>query len=176
MSGSQRGHNLGHGSDVTYRSLDGSGNNLTQDDLNAAGTAFARLGTAHFADGISAPLDGPNPRMISNVVVGQGDANTPDPAGLSAFMYAWGQFIDHDLDLSPSDGVHHLDVAVPSGDPTLADGSVIPMTRAVIDPTTGIDAGHPAAAVNAITGWLDASMVMGPIRPRPTACASRTAI
>jgi len=34
------------------------------------------------------------------------------------------------------------------------------MTRAVIDPATGHD-GKPATAVNAITGWLDASMVYG---------------
>src|SRR3954462_8315779 len=127
MTGARRNYLLRYDSNVTYRSLDGSGNNFINDSFNAADTAFARIGTAHFADGISEPLDGPNPRTISNVVVGQGDPNTPNPEGLSAFMYAWGQFVDHDLDLSPSDGINHLDVAVPSGDPTLPDGSVIPL-------------------------------------------------
>src|SRR5215510_8289802 len=62
-------------STVEFRSIDGSGNNVTNGQLNAAGADFTRIGPAHFADGISAPVDGPNPRMISNVVVGQGDAN-----------------------------------------------------------------------------------------------------
>ena len=29
-------------------------------------------------------------------------------------MYSWGQFIDHDLDLVTSDGVHHIDIPVPA--------------------------------------------------------------
>src|SRR5436190_1811022 len=145
---------------LEYRSIDGSGNNLSQTDLNAAGTDFTRIGPANFADGVDAMTDGPNPRTISNVVVGQGDAAVPNPEGLSAYMYAWGQFIDHDLDLAPSDGTTHIDIPVPAGDPVFPDGSVISMTRAVIDPATGHD-GTPATAVNAITGWLDASMVYG---------------
>jgi hypothetical protein len=98
--------------------------------------------------------------MISNVVVGQGDADVANAEGLSGMMYAWGQFIDHDLDLSRSDGVTHIDIPVPNGDPNFPDGSVISMTRAVIDPATGHD-GIPATAVNSISGWLDASMVYG---------------
>jgi hypothetical protein len=31
-------------------------------------------------------MDGPNPRMISNVVVGHGDANVPNAEGLSGMM------------------------------------------------------------------------------------------
>lgn len=42
-------------------------------------------------------MDGPNPREISNVVVGEGDARSPNPEGVSGMMYAWGQFVDHDL-------------------------------------------------------------------------------
>src|SRR6516164_9407794 len=142
-----------------YRSIDGSGNNLSQTDLNAAGTDFTRIGPANFADGVDAMTGGPNPRTISNVVFGQGNAAVPDPEGLSAYMYAWGQFIDHDIELT-SDGTTHIDIPVPPGDPVFPAGSVIAMTRAVIDPATGQN-GKPATAVNAITGWLDASMVYG---------------
>jgi hypothetical protein len=146
---------------MEFRSVDGSGNNLANPQFNSVGSDFTRIGPAHFADGISVPLDGPNPRMISNVVVGEGDADVANPEGLSGMLYAWGQFIDHDLDLANSDGVNHIDVAVPNGDPNFPDGSVISMTRAIIDPTTGKDAAHPATAVNAISGWLDGSMVYG---------------
>lgn len=148
-------------SSVQFRSFDGSGNNLADRSLNAAGTEVGRIGEAHFADGISMPEDGPNARMISNVVVGEGDANIPNPQGLSAFMYAWGQFIDHDLTLTRSDGLQHIDIAIPDGDPMFGEGAVIVMTRAVIDPTTGAGRNDPATPLNFTTGWLDASMVYG---------------
>src|SRR5580765_3839779 len=95
---------------VDYRSIDGSGNNLSHVEYNVAGSDFTRIGPAHFADGVDAMTLGPNPRMISNVVVGQGDADVANAEGLSGMMYAWGQFIDHDLNLSRSDGVTHIDI------------------------------------------------------------------
>ncbi|WP_191970129.1 peroxidase family protein [Methylobacterium planeticum] len=146
---------------MEFYSIDGSGNNLAQPELNAAGTDFLRLGAAHFLDGISVPLGGPNPRTISNVVVGEGDPTIPNPDGHSGMLYAWGQFIDHDLDLSRSDGVTHIDVVIPPGDAYFPAGSLIPITRAVIDPETGPGTDRPAIAENAISGWLDASMVYG---------------
>ena len=146
---------------VELRSFDGSENNLADLQLNAAGTEVARIGPAHFADGISEPLDGPNPRTISNVVVGEGDANVPNPQGVSAFMYAWGQFIDHDLTLTRSDGVNRIDIDVPDGDPIFGDDAIIHMTRAIIDPATGPGTGAPATPLNFTTAWLDASMVYG---------------
>ncbi|MBU3686583.1 MAG: peroxidase [Mycobacterium sp.] len=143
---------------VIYRSIDGSGNNLTKTSLNATGTNFRRLGAAHFSDGVSAlRTDLPNTRTVSNLVVA-GNAETPNAEGLSGMMYAWGQFIDHDINLTLSDDVTHIDITVPSGDPTLS-GS-ISMTRAVIDPTTGV-AGKPAVTTNNVTGWIDGSMVYG---------------
>ena len=146
---------------LEFRAIDGSGNNLVNAQFNAAESDFTRVGSAHFADDISTPVDGPNPRMISNVVVGQGDADVANPEGLSGMMYAWGQFIDHDLDLAKSDGVNHVDIAVPNGDPVFGDGSVIALTRSVVDPATGAGTDKPATAVNSVTGWLDGSMVYG---------------
>jgi peroxidase len=148
-----------HDSGLEFRSIDGTGNNLEQSNLGAAGTDFARVGPAQFEDGFITPVEGPNPREISNVVVaGQGDLANPE--GLSGMMYAWGQFIDHDLDLSMSDGTTHIDIPIPADDPNFVPGSTIPLTRAVIDPNTGTS-GNPATAVNSITHWLDASMVYG---------------
>jgi peroxidase len=143
---------------TAYRSIDGTGNNQ---NFNATATDMTRVGDAHFVDGISEPIETFNPRTISNNVVGEGDAGVANPDGLSAFMYAWGQFIDHDLDLVTTDGVNHIDVAVPKGDPIFPDGSSIPITRSVIDPATGAGTDVPATAINQITGWLDASMIYG---------------
>ena len=146
---------------IAYRTIDGSSNESPDSHSNAAGATFARVGPARFADGISALVSGPNPRTISNVVVGEGNPDVENPQGLSAMMYAWGQFIDHDLTLTRSDGVSFIGVTVPAGDPLFPTGTMIPITRAIIDRTTGTNAAHPATALNSVTGWLDASMVYG---------------
>ena len=143
---------------ISYRSIDGSGNNLANTGLNVVGATFTRIGAAQFSDGISAlRTDLPNARTVSNLVVA-GEGAVPNAEGLSGMMYAWGQFIDHDINLTLSDDVTHIDVTVPAGDPTLS-GS-ISMTRSIIDPLTGV-AGSPAATTNNVTGWIDGSMVYG---------------
>lgn len=143
---------------IEYRSIDGSGNNKLDPSLNQAGTDFARLGPANFADGIDTMVDGPNPRAISNIVV-DGSGDLANPEGLSGMMYAWGQFIDHDLDLSAAGGAD-ISIDVPADDLSFP-GGIIALTRALIDPNTGAGTGKPASAINAITGWLDGSMVYG---------------
>ena len=143
---------------IIYRSIDGSGNNVTNTKLNALGADFSRIGTAHFSDRVWAiRTDLPNTRTISNLVVA-GNGDVPNAEGLSGMMYAWGQFIDHDINLTLSDNVNHIDISIPAGDPVLS-GS-ISLTRAVIDPLTGV-AGKPALTTNNVTGWLDGSMVYG---------------
>src|SRR5262245_36316229 len=147
---------------VQFRTIDGSNNNLSDPTINQAGTDFARVGPANFADGVDAMQPGPNPREISDIVV----ANGPDThlevngVALSGMMYAWGQFVDHDLDLEKG-GTNTADISipVPAGD-SLPEGTIIPLTRVAIDPATGVP-GHPATAINTITGWLDGSQVYG---------------
>jgi peroxidase len=159
---------------LRFRTIDGSDNNHAMPGLNQAGTDFARIGPANFADGISEMTSGPNPREISNIVV----ANNPDThlevngVALSGMMYAWGQFIDHDLDLEKS-GTDTADISipVPPGD-TLPAGTIIPLNRVAIDPATGV-AGHPATAINTVTGWLDGSQIYG--SDPATASSLRTA-
>src|SRR5262245_51109211 len=120
---------------MEFRTINGSGNNLADATLNAAGEAFSRIGPARYTDDIAEMVGGPNPRTVSNVVVGEGEAATPNSLSLSGMMYAWGQFIDHDLTRTPSDRVTDISVQVPTGDPDFPDGSEILMTRAVKDPT-----------------------------------------
>jgi hypothetical protein len=65
-------------------------------EINLAPLDFA----PHTRNGLIA---GPNPREISNVIAGgtgaKGqNAETEDPTA-SAWLYVFGQFVDHDLDL-----------------------------------------------------------------------------
>jgi hypothetical protein len=115
-------------------------------DGNDPGSPLSRIGEAHFLgkDGLRFGND-PNPREISNVVVGEGDAETPNAHGHSGMMYAWGQFLDHDLDL--------VEAHSPPINIVGPDGLVVPVQRADTD-----GQGHP---VNSVSGWEDASMVYG---------------
>ena len=143
---------------VAYRSIDGSGNNLRHSDMNVAGSDMTRIAPANFSDGLDTMVTGVNARDISNIVVA-GNGSTPNAQGLSGMMYAWGQFIDHDLDMMKAGGAS-IDITTQANDPTFA-GSSIALTRVVTDPNTGEGTGKAATAINSVTGWLDASMVYG---------------
>ncbi len=83
---------------------------------------------------------------------------------LSAMVYAWGQFIDHDLDMTPNGG-ESLPIDVPKGDPSFdpnATGTqTLPFTRAQFDPATGTSTANPRDPITAVTSFLDGSMVYG---------------
>ena len=142
------------GISMAYRPIDGTNVDVRHPFENAAGTDFIRLGSAHFVGDDGLRFADLNPRMISNVVVGQGDPTIPMPENFSGMMYAWGQFLDHDLDLAPQDGTRAIDIKVPDGDPVFGDGASIAMTRVVVDENSGL-------AINSVTGWLDGSQVYG---------------
>jgi peroxidase len=108
---------------LDFRTIDGSNNNLDDPTLNQANTDFGRVAPANFADGFNEMTPGPNPREISNIVVAQEDAGEGGPhltddngIALSGMMYAWGQFIDHDLDLQKSDTTKDISIPVPADD------------------------------------------------------------
>jgi hypothetical protein len=82
---------------------------------------------------------------------------------MSAFIYAWGQFLDHDLDLTPNAAPgQSFNVQVPLGDPSFDPKStgtqVIPLNRSQFDPATGTSAANPRQQQNVITAWIDGSV------------------
>ncbi|TNE68382.1 MAG: T9SS type A sorting domain-containing protein [Bacteroidetes bacterium] len=149
-----------------YRKYDGSDNNPTHPTWGAAGERQRTMGTIGYADGISEPsgLDRPNPRHISNLIFSQ-STQAEDPRGLSAYAWAWGQFIDHDIVLSPDNPTEPMPIAVPPFDfffDPYGTGNVqIPMFRSKYDPITGTEPGNPRMHVNDITAFIDGSGVYG---------------
>jgi hypothetical protein len=104
--------------------------------------------------------------VISNLLSEADDAGTTSERGLSAFVYLWGQFIDHDIDLTLAQKEGEtLAIAVPVGDPlfdpTASGEVVIPMSRSQFDPETGTSLDNPRQQVSAITAYIDGSMVYG---------------
>ena len=145
------------------RPIDGAGTNEANPDWGATEQYLLRMAPAGFADDIGEMVeDRPNPREISNAVAQQ-EADEPSSAGLSDMFWAWGQFIDHDLDLTDAAGGAFTPIPVPAGDPQFdPDGTgeaFIPFTRIGYVDGTGEDS--PREYVNEITSFLDASMIYG---------------
>jgi len=157
---------------VTAYPIDGVGNNPSDPTLGAANTDEVRLAPANFAPNTTdTPVSGPNPRDISNAIFAT--SQDEDPGGRSAYMYAFGQFIDHDIDLNnvqtaAADGSNVLHFTIPEGDPALPSGSEISITRGEVDPANG-------NAINAVTQFSICRRCTARMPPPLPACAIRTA-
>jgi hypothetical protein len=119
-----------------------------------------------YADGVSSPSlpNDPSARVVSNILNNQADPNDPsqdlntvDGNNLSDFGYVWGQFIDHDMDLTPTGSGESFPITAAPGDPIGTE----PFTRSSFDPTTGTSTSDPRQQVNAVTSFLDLSQVYG---------------
>ncbi len=148
---------------VEYRTFDGSQNNLTHTAYGQAGQPLRRMAPANYADG-AGMVDATrvNPRRISNRLFDQPDSQ-PDPRGLSDWVWVWGQFIDHDMDHTLTDGqAGGLEIEVPTDDPVFGDlrpTNYIQVTRSAFAAGTGN--GSPRQQVNNISSWIDGSNVYG---------------
>jgi len=161
------------------RSIDGTENNLAHPDWGSTNEQLLRIAAAQYGDGISSPAgaDRPSARAISNALSTHVDTDTPSARDLTAYIYIWGQFIDHDLDLTGSASPSQLfSVPVPKGDPSFDPNSTgtqtIPLTRSLYDPSTGTSASNPRQQINQISAWLDGSMVYGSDSVRAAALRS----
>lgn len=143
------------------RSFDGSGNNLSAMPWGSAGQQMIRFGASAFGDGFASMGGGsrPNPREISNTIVAQ-SGSMPEAGGATHWVWQWGQFIDHDIDITPV-GSEFEPIIVPGGDAHFTPGTMIPFTRSEPMPGTGGGMGNPREHINGITAWVDASNVYG---------------
>jgi len=122
-------------------SLDGTGNNFIRPLWGSAGSDLLRFSAAAYADSVASPsgANRPSAREVSDRVCVQTTTIRND-RNMSSYVYGWGQFIDHDLDLTTSGGTD-FNIIVPSGDPDFDPNStgtkVIYFTRSNFDPKTG---------------------------------------
>ena len=145
------------------RSIDGRGNNKQHPEWGAAGIPLLRMYPATYpGDGsgetIFSPPVRPNPRTVSNRLSAQ-EGDVLNDRSLSDFVWQWGQFIDHDIDLTHTTS-DAGDASIFLDDPEDPLYPVIPFTRSEFDDVTGT-AEYPRQQINSITAYLDASMVYG---------------
>jgi len=145
-----------------FRSIDGFNNNLENPEWGQAGLPLLRLAAPAYADGTSAPSgEGrPNVREISNIVFDQQES-VLSADSISDFVWQWGQFLDHDIDLTPtSDPTEPFDIEVPLGDPYFDPDSTgtqqIPLNRSLPLFVDGV-----REQINLLTSYIDASNVYG---------------
>lgn len=154
------------------RTIDGTDNNFA--GLGSTGLAFAEDVTRAYGDGVGSPSGAswPNPREISNAVVDQTE-DTPDPDGRTAYLWMWGQFLDHDVTLTHENGTNDFPISVPTGDPYFdpfgTGTQTMPFSRSTFADGTGVSSDNPRAQVNSITSFIDASMVYGSDEERASA-------
>ncbi|MGB7440461.1 MAG: peroxidase family protein [Coleofasciculaceae cyanobacterium] len=161
-----------------YQSFDGRGNNLQYPQFGAADTPLLDIAPLDYSNGFSTPAgqNRPNPRVISNAI-SQQIGDILDPRGLTDFIWAWGQFLDHDLSFTPelsrqeaSAQGRFINIPVPAGDPfldPLGTGNVVIEVRdSEFIEGTGTNANNPRQLPNVITSWIDGSNVYGSSRER----------
>ncbi len=149
------------------RTIDGSANNETTPTLGQAGTALRDDVGRAYGDGISTPAgEGRlSARAISSLVCAQ-DGSIESTVGASDMFWLWGQFLDHDIDLTgeavPEES---FPIQVPQGDiwfdPTGSGDEELPFHRSAWLASTGTDTTNWRRQPNEITSWIDASNVYG---------------
>ncbi len=147
------------------RSIDGTGNNVNNPGWGAAGSQLLRMADPAYGDGYQSMAGAGRlePREVSNMVVSQ-PGEVINSRRATDWVWQWGQFIDHDLDLTqahdPGDDPGEI-----ANIPTLLSdawflGTPIAFMRSLYDHGTSVPSA-PRQQVNAITAFIDASNVYG---------------
>ncbi len=146
----------------TYRTFDGTNNNIGRQgaEWGASDVPLLREIPAEYSP--SDPrnaLNGtsrPSARKISNVLCDE-PVTIFNGRNLSAYMYIWGQFVDHDITLTPTGNTEYVPVPLPADEPLFT--VPVPFFRSEVRAGTGSNT--PRQQSNLNTSWLDASMIYG---------------
>ena len=146
-----------------FRTYDGTGNNISSRqtfDWGAADIALFRELPAQYGstdpNNAMAGSTRPSAREISNLLCDEPVTHFNERE-LSTYVYVWGQFIDHDMSLTPTGTTESVPIPLPSDEVVFTEE--IPFERSEVRTGTGIQ--NPRQQSNLNTSWIDASMVYG---------------
>ncbi len=149
-----------------FRTFDGSGNNLRHPTWGKGNDLLIRISSPDYDPAQQVAIRGasnPNPRIISNSICK--GISAPSSARLSDIAWAWGQFLDHEIDLTPTQKPPEypipetLNIVTPSvaTDPNENyPGRTIPFTRSAFSEVSGV-----RQQPNIISSFVDATNVYG---------------
>jgi len=145
-----------------FRSYDGTNNNIarTKAEWGATNVALAREIPAEYgATDTKNAMGGtsrPSARQISNAICDE-PVTTFSSRNLSTYVYVWGQFLDHDMVLTPSSTTESVPITLPANEPLFT--VPISFSRSTIFPGSGINTQRQQMNLN--TAWIDGSVVYG---------------
>lgn len=142
-------------------SITGAGNNKKHPHWGELNQDLARIAPSAYIDGIGEPpRQGLSPRLISQQLSAQSECTdeTANPFGASDYIWAWGQFMDHDLGLVTPGSVQ-FHVHVPSTDPMFM--HQLPVNRSLESSQAKALPTLPREQNNHVTAFIDASTVYG---------------
>lgn len=132
-----------------------------------------RLAPHAYEDGEGVPPETgrPNPREISNAIFDNEGVITNNDLDCTDMFWLWGQFLDHDIDLTSGNVSEPMPIVVPTGDPEFDPESTgtqtIAFTRSNVTPGTG-HSGVPRQQINAISSLIDCTNIYGTDEERST--------
>ena len=103
-------------SNLTFSSLDGSGNNLDNSTLGKSGNIYRRVGDANYLNGDEINDTLPNARYVSNRIFNDLHVNLFSENNTSHMVFVWGQFLDHTFGLAQG-GTENASIEFNSEDP-----------------------------------------------------------
>ncbi|XP_003466860.2 lactoperoxidase [Cavia porcellus] len=175
-----------------YRTITGDCNNRRNPALGAANRALARWLPAEYEDGLSLPFGWtpgktrngfpvPLARDVSNKIISYLNEEDVLDQNRSMLFMQWGQIVDHDLDFAPEtemgsssfskaqcdehciQGDNCYPIMFPPSDPKVkTQGKCMPFFRTGFVCPTPPYQSLAREQVNALTSFLDASLVYGP--------------
>ena len=147
-----------------YRTYDGRNNNITSAQNAEWGATdiplFRELRAAYGPGDPKNALGGvnrPSPREISNVLVDE-PVTQFNTHVLSTLVYQWGQFLDHEITLTPTGKTEYAPITLPDDEVIFTED--IPFYRSEFRMTQGIG-GTVRQQLNLNTSFIDGSVVYG---------------
>lgn len=146
-----------------WRSYNGAGNNLSNPEWGKANITLLRQASSDYADGKSSlavrGANNPNPRIVSNLLC-KTNQNIPSIQGLTDMMWMWGQFLDHEIDLTePQSNGETANMTTPTK--TQDPNEDFPGRTIAFDRSHFVVNSDPRQQPNNISSYIDGTNVYG---------------
>jgi len=146
-----------------FRTINGVNNNINRSRSNfgAAGITLFRELPAQYGPGdpnnALGGVNRPSPRAISNLVIDE-PVTQFNTRHLSTLVYQWGQFLDHDMSLTPTGTTEYVPIPLPKDEVIFTED--IPFFRSDFKM---VNSGQSTQRqqLNLLTSFIDGSVVYG---------------
>lgn len=153
-----------------FRTINGTNNNINRSRLEwgAAGIILFRELPAQYGPGdpnnAVGGVNRPSPRAISNLVIDE-PITQFNTRHLSTLVYQWGQFLDHDMSLTPTGTTEYIPIPLPKDEVIFTED--IPFFRSDFKMVNSGQATQ-RQQLNLLTSFIDGSVVYGSDTKRAT--------